>query len=112
MVKTPVGDTNRFEMNNIEIQGTVTAPLKCAVQIDSLGRDCYTTSRGLYHYRDACAVPPLGMIDDIAGASHCQDDSVILNAIVNAKIESKYFNSTLKSVLTCTLDPTKKSAPN
>ena len=28
-VKTPVGDTDRFELNRIEMQGTVPAPLKC-----------------------------------------------------------------------------------
>ena len=31
-VKTPVGDTSRFELNRIEMQGTVPAPLKYAVQ--------------------------------------------------------------------------------
>ena len=36
-VKTPVGDTDRFELKRIEMQGTVPAPLKCAVQIDNTG---------------------------------------------------------------------------
>ena len=35
-VKTPVGDTDRFELNRIEMQGTVPVPLKCSVQIDTL----------------------------------------------------------------------------
>ena len=35
-VKTPVGDTERFELNQIEMQGTVPAPLKCVVQMDTL----------------------------------------------------------------------------
>ena len=39
-VKTPVGDTDRFELNRIEMQGTVPAPLKCSVQIDTLGQYC------------------------------------------------------------------------
>jgi hypothetical protein len=47
-VKTPVGDTDRFELNRIEMQGTVPAPLKCAVQIDTLGRDMYMYSTGMY----------------------------------------------------------------
>ena len=41
-VKTPVGDTDRFELNRIEMQGTVPAPLKCSVQIDTLGQYCNT----------------------------------------------------------------------
>ena len=88
-VKTPVGDTKRFEMSRMGIQGTVPAPLKCAVQIDTLGKYCYTYNTGCYVYRDACYVPPLGMIDDIASIAQCKDNSIILNAIVNAKIESK-----------------------
>ena len=68
-VKTPVGDTDRFELNRIEMQGTVPAPLKCSLQIDTFGQYCYTYDTGIYFYKDACAVPPLGMIDDIAGVT-------------------------------------------
>ena len=32
-VKVPVGDTERFELYHIEMQGTIPAPLKCAVHI-------------------------------------------------------------------------------
>ena len=77
-VKTPVGDTERFVLKQIEMQGTVTAPIKCAIQLDTLGRYCYTYSTGLYFYRNACAIPPLGMIDDIAGIANCNSESVIL----------------------------------
>ena len=88
-VKTPVGDTEMFDLSSIEMQGTVTAPLKCAVQIDSIGRYCYTYNTGCYEYKNACLVPPLGMIDDIAAISQCRDNSVVLNAIINTKIETK-----------------------
>ena len=30
-IKTPVGDTDIFELEQIEMQGMVTAPLKCSV---------------------------------------------------------------------------------
>ena len=88
-IKTPVGDTDRFELKQIEMQGTVTAPIKCAIQVDTLGRYCYKYSTGLYLYKNACTIPPLGMIDDIAGVATCNDDSVILNSIINTKIETK-----------------------
>ena len=41
-------------------------------------------------------VPVLGMIDDALGISNCGEDSVELNALINATIESKklYFNKT------------------
>ena len=56
------------------MHGTVPATWKCAVQIDTLGKYCYT---GCYVYKDACYVPPLGMIDDIAGIAQYRDNSII-----------------------------------
>ena len=55
-VKTPVGDTDRFQLKRIEMQGTVPAPLKCAVQMDTLGKYSYTFNTGLYQYKDMCDV--------------------------------------------------------
>ena len=108
-VKTPVGDTERFELNRIEMQGTVPAPLKCAVQMDTLGRYCYTYSTGLYQYKDVCSVPALGMIDDIAGASQCNENSVILNSLINAKIESKKLEFNLKKCVNMHIGPNKEN---
>ena len=66
----------------------------CAVQNDTLGRDMNMYSTGLYQYRDACSVPALGMIDDIAAVSNCSGNSA--NSIINAKIEFKKLESNLK----------------
>ena len=41
-IKTPVGISERFIMEQIEMQGTVMGPIKCSVQMDTIGRDCYT----------------------------------------------------------------------
>ena len=62
MVKCPVGVTENFTLNNIVMQGSVFAPLKCTTQIDSLGRDCLSSSEedinGLYRYRGVVDIPP------------------------------------------------------
>ena len=111
-VKTPVDYTERFELDKIEMQGTVLAPLKCAAQIDTLGKYCYTfnTGRGLYVYRDSCTVPPLGMRDDIAAVAKCGDNSIILNAIVNSRIESKKLQFNLKKYVKMHIGPDKDCA--
>ena len=108
-VKTPVGDTERFELNNIEMQGTVPAPLKCAVQIETLGKYCYTYNTGMYYYKDVCGVPPLGMIDDISGIAKCQEKSVILNSIINAKIESKKLEFNWKKCKNMHIGPNRQN---
>ena len=88
-IKTPVGMTNRFDLTQIEMQGTVMGPIKASVQLDTLGRDCYERQEGVYWYNDCVPVPPLMMIDDIASFSICGPQSVITNAIINSKIECK-----------------------
>ena len=95
IVKTPVGNTDEFELNDIEMQGTVAAPLKCAGQMDALGRQCYSDENYLYKYNGDCYVPSLGFIDDTCAATNCGVQSVEMNALINTFIESKklYFNT-------------------
>ena len=89
-VKTPWGSlTKRVEMNQLEMQGTVPAPLKCSVQLDSLGKECLITGEGLYQYRECLNIPPLLMIDDAIAVSECGADSVVVNALIQSKVEFK-----------------------
>ena len=88
-VKTPVGLTERFEAHEIEMQGTVPGPIKACVQVDTIGRDCYSYSEGLFLYKECVLVPPISMCDDIASISKCGIDAIKTNAIINSKIESK-----------------------
>ena len=87
-VKTPVGVTEEFMLSDIEMQGTVPAPLKCAGQMYSLGRKCYSEENYMYKYNGSCYVPSLGMIDDTIAATKCGIQSVEMNALINTFIES------------------------
>ena len=71
------------------MQGTVPGPIKASVQVDTLGRDCYTYSEGLFLYKNCVSVPPLSMCDDVVSVARCGIDSIKTNAIINSKIESK-----------------------
>ena len=89
-VKTPWGsNTKRVEMKEIEIQGTVPAPLKCSVQLDSLGKECLETGEGVYKYKDCINIPPLLMIDDAIAVSECGPDSIKVNALIQSKVKMK-----------------------
>lgn len=88
-IKTPVGQTDRFNLEKIEMQGTVLGPLKYAIQMDTIGIDAYTSEYGLFSYKKMISVPPMGMIDDVVGMSLCGADSIMSNAIVNSKVEFK-----------------------
>ena len=43
VVKTPCGVTDKFELERIVLQGSVFGPIKCSVQMDTLGRDALQT---------------------------------------------------------------------
>ena len=65
VIKTPLGTTEKFELNNIVMQGTVFGPIKCSVQMDTFGRDCLANGDGVYEYKGVVDVPVLAMIDDL-----------------------------------------------
>ena len=88
-VKTPVGESEVFTLKKIEQQGTVLGPIKCSNQMDSIPRECLRDNVEMFRYRNAVSIPPLGMIDDLAAIAKCGPESVILNSVINAKINMK-----------------------
>ena len=96
-VKTPWGSlTERVDIKEIEMQGTVLAPLKCSTQIDSIGRDCFETNAGLFKYKGCVSIPPLSMIDDILAVAECTSDATEVNAIIENKINTKQLKFGIK----------------
>ena len=73
------------------MQGSVFSSLKCCIQVDSLGRDCFSESDDscLYQYKGVIDLMSLSFIDDILGISLRSSDSIVLNATINSKIESR-----------------------
>ena len=71
------------------MQGPVPAPLKCSVQLDSLGKECLETGEGVYKYKDCINIPPLLMIDDAIAVSECGPDSIKVNALIQSKVKMK-----------------------
>ena len=88
-VKTPCGDTGEFVLSELVLQGSVLGPIKCCVQIHTLGRDCLAQDKCLYKYKNIVSVPPLALIDDLVCINKCNMDAIEANAMVNMKIESK-----------------------
>ena len=88
-IKTPWGTkTERIKLNNIEMQGTVMAGLKCAISIDTIGKEALENQHDiLYDYKNSVKIPPLSFIDDILTVSKCGVKSVKTNAVIQAKVE-------------------------
>ena len=90
-IKLPWGSLSRnFHLNNIEMQGTVLAPLKCSASIDRVGKEALTEMHAnLYKYKQCVTIPPLSMIDDILAVSHCSVNSIKINGMIEAKLRTK-----------------------
>ena len=90
-IKTPWGTkTQRTNITNTEMQGTVMAGLKCSVSIDMIGKECLQNIHPLlYTYKNTTSIPPLSLIDDIIAVSTCSPQSVLTNATIQAKIQGK-----------------------
>ena len=92
-VRTPWGSlTERKKLSKIEMQGGVLTPLKCSVQIDTMGKEILESSecsKSLYMYKDCVKIPPLSFVDDCLTISNCGPDTVKLNAYMQSKADTK-----------------------
>ena len=84
IVKNPVGATDMFNLSRIVLQGSVFGPLKCSVQMDTIGREFLRTGFGIFKYKDAVDIPSLAMIDDILGMNFCGDASIEFFSFLSA----------------------------
>ena len=85
MIKTPVGNTDEFEIHENVMQGGVWGPLMCSIEVDQIGKECTENGERIYKYKDCVALSTLAMIDDLAGISKCGCDSIDLNSYINTK---------------------------
>ena len=92
-VKTPWGSlTERKVMTNIEMQGGVLTPLKCSIQMDTLGKEMLENSelaRTMFKYKDCVHIPVLTFIDDAISVTECGPNSVKMNAYMQSKVDTK-----------------------
>ena len=82
--------TERQTYSDIEMQGTVLTPIKCSVQIDTLGKELLAEDDDrLYKYKGYVRIPPLALIDDVLTISACGPNSIFMNAAVQSKVNNK-----------------------
>ena len=88
-IKTAHGMTERVDILNIIMQGTVWGSLFCTATMDKFAKHVYKNDDLLYKYKGEVSVPPLEMVDDILTIHKCGTASSAINAEVNAFIEHK-----------------------
>ena len=115
-VKTPWGSTTpRVEFRDIEMQGGVLTPLKCSVQLDTLGLECLNStehSKILYKYKGFVPIPPMEFVDDIMAITTCSTDSIKMNALVQSKVECKKLELSDKKCVKLHVGKNDSNCPN
>ena len=86
-IKTPNGTTQRKNIQNIIMQGTVFGSIICTSVMDKLAQIFYQNPDLIYKYKDKVDVPVLGMVDDVLSVTKCSSQTVASNATINAFME-------------------------
>ena len=88
-VKTATGITDRTNILNIVMQGTVWGNIFCVTILDKLGKYVYTKPDLLYYYKGSVPIPPLEMVDDVLAIQKCGIKSVNVNTAINNFMETE-----------------------
>ena len=84
------------------MQGSVLAGIKCAISIDTLGKECLENQHDvLYTYKNCVKVPPLSFVDDIIGIANC--GPMLSSLMLSSRERSRTSSSSLdmQSVSRC-----------
>ena len=84
-MKTASGITQREDIENIIMQGTVFGSLICTSVMDKLAKIFYNDEKLLYGYKDK--VPVLEMVDDVLCVAKCGSEAVMSNSTINSFME-------------------------
>ena len=88
-VKTPVGITERVNMELIVQQGGTWGSMLCSNTVDTLGKKCRDRNEHIYLYKKKARILPLAFVDDLNGIAKCGLDSIALNTFITTQIELK-----------------------
>ena len=82
-VKTNGQLSNRTDIKEIIMQGSVWGSICCVVLMDKLGKFAYNNPETLFYYKNLVGTPPLQMVDDIMAIQKCSSKSLYTNSMIN-----------------------------
>ena len=89
-MKTSLGVTDRFELNNNVLQGDVFGNMLASNQIDKFGKQCLENETHMYIYRNKIPIVPLTMCDDLLVISECGYQTDLVTAYINSQARFNY----------------------
>ena len=70
-------------------QGEKFGPILCSNSIDNVGKIIKEREKFNYLYKNVIPLPIMSFVDDVNGAARCGTDSLKLNALITAQIQTK-----------------------
>ena len=89
-MKTSVGLTDKFVLNENVLQGDVFGNILASNQIDKFGKECLEEERNIYLYRDSIPIVPLAICDDLLVISECGYQTNLAVAYLNSQASFNY----------------------
>ena len=88
-VETHFGRSQRVQLNNVVMQGSVLGGIICSNQIAQLSNSMFKEGE-VYMYKNKIPIPPLAMVDDIAAISRCNSiEALACNVKTDTFIQRK-----------------------
>ena len=108
-VKTSLGLTERFDLQDNVLQGDVFGNILASNQIDKFGKQCLESERNLYLYRNTIPIAPLAMCDDLLLISECGYQTELAVSYMNSQSRYNYLQFGLSKCFKMHVGKTKKS---
>ena len=86
-IKTTEKLSDRMNIKNIIMQGSVWGSLCCVFLMDKLGKLSNSNPDLLYMYKGVAGCPPLQMVDDVLSVQTCSEKSQLMKTTVNTFME-------------------------
>ena len=111
-IKTNGGLSNRVNIKDIIMQGSVWGSLSCVVLMDKLGKLVYSKPDLMYYYKGVVGTPPLQMVDDVMAIQKCSMKSLQLNTAINTFIELEKLTLSKKKCRNIHIGKQSKNCPS
>ena len=85
-VKTPVGNLDVKEVENIVMQDEAVSSIMCTSSMDMISKECKEVK---YKYRKELEIPKLGFVDDLADVQLCGENTKKMNTYTNEAINQR-----------------------
>ena len=89
-VKTSLGLTDRFEIEDNVLQGDVFGNILASNQIDKFGKKCLEDDQHLYLYTNTIPIAPMTMCDDLLVVSECGYTTELAVSYINSQSRYNY----------------------